>query len=262
MDTTTLEDCDIPTDAERGPGQVLATRQEELRPPLPAPSNPMDMLARAIERGVAPETLDKLMALQERFEASQARKAFDAAVADAKAEIPVVGKNAVGHNNKRYANFAAYAAAVDPIISRHGLSYRFRTKQENNQIHVTCVLSHRAGHSEENTLSGPADTTGSKNAIQSIGSTLTYLQRYTLIQALGLAAAEDDDGMAAGGTAQEEAGPISEEQVKAIWKLLEETKTEADRFCTFFKIQAIPDLPAASFQKAVNALEAKRRKTA
>jgi hypothetical protein len=171
-----------------------------------------------------------------------------------------VGKNAVGHNNKRYANFAAYAAAVDPIISRHGLSYRFRTKQENNQIHVTCVLSHRAGHSEENTLSGPADTTGSKNAIQSIGSTLTYLQRYTLIQALGLAAAEDDDGMASGSA--EQRGPISEEQVKAIWKLLEETKTEAVRFCTFFKVQAIPELPAASFQKAVNVLEAKRRKTA
>ena len=248
---------DADDDGEKA-GQELAPRQEEPRQPLPAPSNPMDMLARAIERGVAPETLDKLMALQERYEASQARKAFDAAVADAKAEIPVVGKNAVGHNNKRYANFAAYAAAVDPIISRHGLSYRFRTKQENNQIHVTCVLSHRAGHSEENTLSGPADTTGSKNAIQAIGSTLSYLSRYALIQALGLAAAEDDDGMASGSA--EQGGPITEDQVKAIWKLLEETKTEADRFCTFFKIQAIPELPAASFQKAVNALEAKRRK--
>jgi hypothetical protein len=258
MSAILAEDHDIPADAERGAGQVLATRQEEPLSPLPAPSNPMDMLARAIERGVAPETLDKLMALQERYEASQARKAFDAAVADAKAEIPVVGKNAVGHNNKRYANFAAYASAVDPIISRHGLSYRFRTKQENNQIHVTCVLSHRAGHSEENTLSGPADTTGSKNAIQAIGSTLSYLSRYALIQALGLAAAEDDDGMASGSA--EETGPITEEQVQVIWKLLEETKTEADRFCTFFKIQAITELPAASFQKAVNALEAKRRK--
>jgi hypothetical protein len=235
-------------------GQSLAPRQEE--PPLPAPSNPMDMLARAIERGVAPETLDKLMALQERYEASQARKAFDAAVADAKAEIPVVGKNAVGHNNKRYANFAAYAAAVDPIISRHGLSYRFRTKQENNQIHVTCVLSHRAGHSEENTLSGPADTTGSKNAIQAIGSTLSYLSRYALIQALGLAAAEDDDGMAAGGGGEK----ITDEQAETIRKLIEETGAEIDKFCAWLKIEAIPELPAASFQKAVNALEAKRRK--
>ena len=86
---------------------------------------------------------------------------------------------------------------VDPIITSHGLSYRFRT-QQNDKINVTCILSHKAGHYEETTLSGPADATGSKNAIQAIGSTLTYLQRYSLVQALGLAAANDDDGKSSG----------------------------------------------------------------
>src|SRR5690606_8392781 len=119
--------------------------------------------------------------------------AFDAAIASAKAEIPAVAKNAKGHNNKAYANFAAYAAVVDPVLGKWGLSYRFRTEQ-TDRITVTCVLTHKDGHAEENSLSGPPDGSGSKNAIQAIGSTLTYLQRYTLVQALGLSAADDDDG--------------------------------------------------------------------
>jgi ERF superfamily protein len=162
-----------------------------------APLTPMDMLNRAVSSGADIEVLEKLMGLQERYEKNQARKAFDEAVAAAKAEIPPILRNREGHNQKRYADFAAIAEVVDPIITSHGLSYRFRTLQ-NDKINVTCILSHKAGHYEETTLSGPADATGSKNAIQAIGSTLTYLQRYSLVQALGLAAANDDDGKASG----------------------------------------------------------------
>jgi hypothetical protein len=86
---------------------------------------------------------------------------------------------------------------VDPIIGKHGLSYRFRTTQ-TDKISVTCILSHKAGHSEETRLPAPPTPSGNKNAIQAIGSTLTYLQRYSLVQMLGLAAANDDDGKAAG----------------------------------------------------------------
>src|SRR6185312_8762594 len=102
---------------------------------------------------------EKLMGLQERWEANQARKSFDEAMAAAKAEIPAIARNRSGHNSKKYADFAAIAAVVDPILSRHGLSYRFRSAQDE-RINVTCVLSHKAGHSEETTLAAPADTTG------------------------------------------------------------------------------------------------------
>jgi hypothetical protein len=258
---------DADVDGEKA-GQSLATRQEELRPPLPAPSNPMDMLARAIERGVSPDTLDKLITLQERWEANQARKAFDEAMAATKAEMPVINKNRTvdftsskGRTHYRFEDLAEIVRVIAPILGRHGLSHRFRTQSPVGEpITVTCVISHRDGHFEENTLVGPRDDSGNKNPIQSIGSTITFLQRYTLKAALGLAASDDDDGMAAGGKTQEETGPISEEQVKKIRELIEETGAEIDKFCAWLKIQAIPDLPAASFQKAVNALEAKRRK--
>ena len=160
---------------------------------VPAAMTPMAMLSQAVARGASLEMVSKLMDLQERVERGQARRDFDEAIAAAKAEIRPVARNATGHNSKKYANFAAYAKEVDPVLARHGLSYRFRTEQDG-AIKVTCVLSHKNGHSEENSLSGPADTSGNKNNIQAIGSTLTYLQRYTLTQALGLAASDDDDG--------------------------------------------------------------------
>lgn len=164
--------------------------------PAAQPITPMEMLNTALTRGADIAVLEKLMGLQERWEANQARKAFDAAIAAAKGEIGPVFRNAKGHNDKKYADFAQIARTVDPILTKHGLTYRFRTEQ-TDRIHVTCILSHRDGHSETTTLAGPPDASGSKNAIQAIGSTLTYLQRYSLVQALGLAASNDDDGRSA-----------------------------------------------------------------
>lgn len=214
---------------------------------------PMDMLSRAISSGASVEMMERLLSMQERWESAQARKAFDAALSAAKAEIPVIAKTSKGHNNKSYADFAAIARVIDPIISKHGLSYRFRTRQDD-KIAVTCILAHEDGHFEETTLAGPADSSGSKNAIQAIGSTLTYLQRYSLVQALGLAASEDDDGRA-----MDSAQIITAEQAKTIRELIEQTKTDISAFCTYMRIQAVPDLPASKFEQAVGQLKAKAR---
>ena len=179
--------------------QIVEFRPIEEREPTP-----MSMVAQAVASGASIETLEKLMALQERWEATQARKAFDAAVSAAKGSIPPITKNKqVGFEN-RTGNTTSYshetlgeiARVVDPILNEHGLSYRYRaTQQDGGRISVTCVLSHRDGFSEETTLTAGADDSGKKNSIQAIGSTTTYLQRYTLKLALGLATTDkDDDG--------------------------------------------------------------------
>jgi hypothetical protein len=198
--------------------------------------------------------IEKLMALHERWDANQARKAFDEAVAAAKRAIPPITRNVAGHNAKKYADFAAIAKVVDPIIGAHGLSYRFRTTQ-NDRISVTCILSHKAGHAEETTLSGPADTSGNKNAIQAIGSTLTYLQRYSLVQMLGLAAGNDDDGKAAG-----DSEPITQEQLADLIALADDVGADKEAFCKYFNVPSLADIQAKDFARAVAALNKKRAK--
>jgi hypothetical protein len=215
---------------------------------------PMEMLAQAIDRSMPIETVDKLLVLAERWDKTQARKAFDAAVAAARLEIPVIIKIATGHNNKKYADFATIARTIDPILGKHGLGYRFRTIQDEKAIRTACILFHKDGHSEENTLSGPADASGSKNAIQAIGSTLTYLQRYSLIQALGLAASEDDDGRGAGIGEK-----ITDDQAATLREMIESFGADERRFCTYLKVAALSDLPASRLSEATDALKAKRK---
>ncbi len=233
--------------------KVSIIPQEE--PRALAVITPMEMLDKAITSGAGIDMIEKLMTLQERWEANQARKAFDEAVAEAKKEIPAITRNATGHNSKRYADFAAIARVVDPIIGRHGLSYRFRTTQ-NGTISVTCILSHKAGHSEETTLCGPADGSGNKNAIQAIGSTLTYLQRYSLVQMLGLAAAADDDGKA--GAAVDEAPPapgsITEQQADNIRELLEAKEVSRAAFLNWAKQKRICDIPADQYEGCITGI--------
>jgi len=213
---------------------------------------PLDMLNRAVLAGADIAMIEKLMALHERWDANQARKAFDEAVAAAKRDIPPITRNVQGHNAKRYADFAAIARVVDPIIGAHGLSYRFRTTQ-NDRISVTCILSHKAGHSEETTLSGPADTSGSKNAIQAIGSTLTYLQRYSLVQMLGLAAAADDDGKASAPVDETPPAPgsITEQQEDNIRDLLEAKSVSLAAFLNWVKQKRICDIPADQYDGCI-----------
>jgi ERF superfamily len=137
---------------------LQATQPTEVAPR--APSTPMDMLATALERGMSTEVLGQLMALQERWQSGQARQAFDAAIAAAKAKIKPIVKNrkvdftsAKGRTNYEYEDLGEIARSVDPILAEFGLSYRFRSNQDGRQVTITCIMSHRDGFSEENSLS-------------------------------------------------------------------------------------------------------------
>lgn len=172
--------------------------------PVTQEVTPMQMLQIAVSKGADLEYLQKLMDLQERWEKNLARKAFDAAISAAKPKIKPILKNREvdftsqrGRTNYVYEDFAQVASQVDPVLAEHGLSYRHRSVQNGKTMTITCVLSHREGHFEETSLSADNDESGNKNSIQAVGSVATYLQRYTLKLALGLAAAKDDDARSA-----------------------------------------------------------------
>lgn len=229
-------------------------------------TTPMNMIDRAVASGASIEMIEKLMGLQERWQANQARRAFDNAIAEAKAAIPVITKNRTvdfeTKNNSRttykHEDLAEISRTVTPVLATHGLSYRFRvTSNVNEPVTVTCIISHRDGHFEETTLSAGRDDSGSKNSIQAIGSTLTYLQRMTLKAALGLAAAADDDGRAAGAS---HADTINKDQAGELLAMIESTNADKAKFLAYFKVEKLADLPAKSYQMAVQLLNAKARK--
>lgn len=228
-----------------------------------APVTPMDMLNRALTSGASMEVLEKFMALSERWEANQARKAFDNAMSAAKAEIPIINKNRTvdftsqkGRTHYRHEDLAEVARTVSPILAKHGLSYRYRaTSTINEPVTVTCVVSHRDGHFEETTLSGGRDESGNKNSIQAVGSTLTYLQRMTLKAALGLAASDDDDAA----TSEDAGATVSEEQLKQLIALADEVGADKEKFCVVMKVPSFADIRAKEYRRAVDLLNTKRK---
>lgn len=154
--------------------------------------HPANLLQIAVEQNADIDKLDRLMTLQERWEAEQSRKAFSAALAGFQADLKPIVKTKQGHNSK-YADANDIAKSIRPLMEKHGLSFTHVENQEKEGwVSVTCIIRHVAGHSESSTLSAGYDTSGGKNAIQAIASTVTYLRRYTLTGLLGITTGEDD----------------------------------------------------------------------
>jgi hypothetical protein len=231
----------------------------------PVPMTPMTMLNMAVSQGAAVEVLEKLMALSERWESGQARKAFDNAMAAA--VFPIIKKNRAvdftspkGRTYYKHEDLAEVIRTVTPILGEHGLSHRFRvTSNLNEPVTVTCIISHRDGYFEETTLCAGRDDTGGKNLIQQVGSTITYLQRMTLKAALGLAASEDDDGRASEQKAEPEtyappAGSISQDQADKIRELLESREVSRIAFLQWAKQPRIESIPAEHFDSCIAAI--------
>jgi hypothetical protein len=167
---------------------------------VPAEVNPLAILQQAVDKGASIEQITALMGLAERWEANQARKAFGVAFAAFKAEAVNVARNVTVKDgplkDKKYANLCGVCDAVIPALSKHGLSHSWKlTKDEKDWMEVTCTICHVLGHCEMVAMGAAPDTGPGRNAIQARGSAKSYLERYTLLAATGLASAdEDDDG--------------------------------------------------------------------
>lgn len=220
------------------------------------------MLQIAVEKGADLDQLQKLMDLHERWEANEARKAFVAAKAAFKATpIQLIKNKRVrfdtqkGQTEYNHATLDHIAAVISPPLSAAGLSYCWETTQgDGGMIRVTCVLSHILGHSERVTLQASPDQSGGKNNIQAVGSTVTYLERYTLLAVTGLATAEQDDD---GGYV----GFITADQKAELVALQQETKADTAKFLAYLGVESLDVLPAKRFQQAKQALEAKKGKS-
>ena len=211
------------------------------------------------QEGVTVDQLEKLLVIEERHKANIARQEYHKAMTAFKAEAPTIIKDkavSFGHGKAAYKHASLYQVATKVSIgmAKHGLSASWRVAQ-NGTISVTTRVTHQLGHFEETTLSAPSDTSGSKNAIQAIGSTISYLERYGLLAICGLASADQDDD---GNSIVSEI--INDKQLGQLRDLMLDKEVDEAKFCAFLKVDSLEKLPAVRFQEAKVALEAKKRK--
>lgn len=203
------------------------------------PSAIETILERAlVSNDVSLERLEKLYQLKREYDADQARNAFTEDMAAFKAEPVIIEKDREvdftsqkGRTHYWHASIGNIVQKLVPALAKHGFSHRWDQKTDGGLITITCILTHRQGHSERYTLTAKPDESGNKNSIQAINSTCTYLQRYTLLGVTGYATSDqpDDDG---GSAELSEAVANAQAKKEALineWKkALLETKTPAD----------------------------------
>lgn len=219
----------------------------------PANATPMSMLAVAVQRGMDVATISGLMALNKEWEANEARKAYAEALALFKADPPTVIKDKKNTQyDSMYTTIGNLVNTINTALSKHGLSARWDIDQEKS-IKVTCILTHRAGHSERVSMSGPADDSGKKNPLQQIKSTVTYLKIATFEAVTGTASADanvDDDGNGSG----DEQG-LPDEQFQAFAKKIKDATTKEkakDEWREAVKVcNQLGDLDAANKLKTI-----------
>lgn len=163
----------------------------------------MALVSQAMERpdfDVA--KLQALLQIKTEWEKDEARKAYVVALSAFKQDPPKIQKDkqvsfGAGKTAYKHATLDNASELIGAALAQHGLSHRWDVQQlEGGIVKVTCILTHIQGHSESVSMQASPDTSGSKNSIQAIGSTTSYLQRYTLFAATGLAPKDaDDDGM-------------------------------------------------------------------
>jgi ERF superfamily protein len=240
--------------------QLVGTRETSL----------MEVISRAAsDPNADADKMERLLGMYERITAQQAKMAYTSALAEMQPNLPVIDRKGritvpakagfhEGHSTP-YALWEDVNDAIRPVLHDYGFALSFRIGlADDGKITVTGVLSHREGHQEETTITLMHDSSGSKNAVQAVGSSTSYGKRYTAMALLNITSRapmdKDDDGDAADPNFW-----ITEEQVADLVALMEEVGAHRDKFCNFLKVDTLARLPKKRFQEAVKALEAKRK---
>lgn len=217
----------------------------------------------AIQSNAGVEQLEKMMALQERYEKNEAKKAYHVAMAEFKKNAPDIEKDSHVKFQKKdgsyteynHASLANVTTTINEALSEQGLSAAWIQSQTDDKLTVTCKITHILGHSESTSLTAPPDISGGKNGIQGIGSTNAYLQRYTLLSLAGLATSEmDDDG------AGSEAEYIDDGQIEKFNLDIEEKDIDLGMFLDYMQAETLDKILTKDIKKAKHAIKTAKGK--
>ncbi len=239
--------------------QFATTNEQPLAEVTDLSGGLLGVIARAArDPNVDIDKMERLLEMQERVIARTAKEAFNAALAEMQPNLPVISehggiKDRSGNVQSTYALWEDVNEAIKPILAQYGFALSFKVRRAENEITTTGILSHRQGHSEETELSLPTDTSGSKNAVQAVGSSTSYGKRYTAFALLNLTSTgEDDDGDRGG-----RAPSISKDQFVILCGVADAVKADKAKFCKLAKVDSLRDLPASQYDEALRRLREK-----
>jgi hypothetical protein len=160
------------------------------------------MLNPEVDAEKAKAMADLMISLEDRSLQAEFNRAKNAAVQ----EMPVITKDGrivikkqgePERQQGRFARFEDIDRVVRPILQRHNLAITFDiAERQGGGLTVTPILTHANGFTERGGgFPVPAETSGSKNAAQAMGSSSSYGKRYAYCACLNIVTeGVDDDG--------------------------------------------------------------------
>jgi|DEB0MinimDraft_6_1074348.scaffolds.fasta_scaffold07970_5 hypothetical protein len=220
-------------------------------------TNPLAIIEAAVASGADPAALEKLMELQERYEANNARKAYNAALVAAQAEMPTVFKGRQGQNSQ-YASFDDIMRVVRPILDAHKLAVSFSQTETADTMTITCRIMHSEGHSEETPFTlpkdGPIRTKDGRNVTnlaQAQGSANSYAKRYCLTNALNIVVGDQDDDAKA---LDQPLQLVSADQAKELKTLATQAGVEEGKLLLHYKAESFESIASVLYADVKSAL--------
>jgi hypothetical protein len=152
-----------------------------------------------------------------------------------------------------YASLDDIAATIRKPLGEHGFSYRWSDAiVEPGKLTLSCVVSHAGGHSKSSSITLPTESKAGCSEAQKVGAILTYAQRYSLINALGLTSCDEDTD----GNAEATAETISEADLLSLEVALDSITPPVDvaKFREYMGVQRLADIPASKVRQAFDAI--------
>lgn len=195
--------------------------------------------------------LEKMLDMQERILNRNAGQSFAADFAAMQSELPRIARNGQIDIKKdgrliqstKFAKLEDINDGVRPVLQKYGFGVSFSIDQGPHGITVTAKLLHRLGHGERTSLTLPIDNSGSKNAVQGNGSTISYGKRYTLCAILNISTGDDMDG----NEPEAEGLYITSDQVAQIRQIIADLNAQESMVLQQAGIASFEVLPKSRF---------------
>lgn len=240
--------------------EIVTSQSDAQLAPLDGANDVMSIMRLVVERGGSVETLERLVALKERVDDRAAAEKFNAAMAAFQAECPSIQRKSIaefatnggGKMAYRFATLDQINKVTQPLLSKHGLSRTWDSSVEGDKLKCVCTIRHVGGHSQSASFTCPTESKAGMSAQQKFASALTYAERQSLIQVLGLTTCDPDiDGATL--------APITFEQVEKLEALIKTSGADRALFLKHLKVGEVSEILASDFDRAEKALEAKIR---
>lgn len=164
-------------------------------------TSPEAMIARAIEKDLDIEKLEKLFALRDKLRAEYAKSSYDAAMAEFQRECPIIEKKTkvdfqtkdkTARVNYSYAEMDEIVKQTKDLIAKNGFSYNFELEEMSTGLKVTCVVNHVDGWVGKGEFTAQLAGTSLMSNAQVMAGKATYGKRQAFCNAFGIVTGDED----------------------------------------------------------------------